>query len=147
MKENNFIQEALDEAKKALTKNEVPVGAVIVKNNKIISQAHNLVITLNDPTAHAENLAIKLAAKKLGTSRLDDCDIYITLEPCAMCSAIISLARIKRIYYCLNDKKFGAIESNPFIYTNNAYFKPEIYSNINPKESKNLLQQFFQDKR
>ena len=147
MKENQFIQAALEEAKKALQKNEVPVGAIITKNNEIISRAHNLVIAKNDPSAHAEMLAIKSATKILGTHRLDDCDIYITLEPCAMCSGAISLARIKRIFYCLNDEKFGALESNPAIYTNSAYFRPEIYSNINSNESKALLQKFFQDKR
>jgi tRNA(adenine34) deaminase len=147
VKENIFIKEALEEAKKALTKNEVPVGAVIVKNNKIISRAHNLVVALNDPTAHAEMLVIKDAAKKLGTPRLDDCDIYITLEPCAMCTAAISLAKIKRIFYCVNDEKFGAIESNPFFYNGSAYFRPESYSNINSEESQILLRQFFQNKR
>lgn len=147
MKENQFIKEALKEAQKAFKKNEVPVGAVITKNNQIISKAHNLVISKNDPTAHAEILAIKAASKKLGTPRLDDCDIYITLEPCAMCTAVISLSKIKRIFYCLNDEKFGAVESNPSIYNNSSYFKPEIYSNINPQNSKSLLQSFFQNKR
>ena len=147
MKENKYIIEALKEAKKALLKNEVPVGAVIVKNNKIISRAHNLVITKNDPTAHAEILVVKQACKKLQTPRLDDCDIYITLEPCAMCSATISLSKIRRIFYCLNDKKFGCVESNQTLYKDNSYYKPDIYSNINPSLSMDLLQKFFKNKR
>ena len=147
MNQNKYILEAINEAKKAFAKDEVPVGAVIVRNNEIISKAHNLVISKNDPTAHAETLAIKEAAKLLGTPRLDDCDIYITLEPCAMCTATISLAKIKRIFYCLDDKKFGCVESNQTLYKDNSYFKPEIYSGINSEESKKLLQKFFKDKR
>lgn len=147
MNQNKYISEAIKEAKKAASKNEVPVGAVIVKENKIISRAHNLVISKNDPTAHAEILAIKKASKKLKTSRLDDCDLYVTLEPCGMCSATISLAKIARVFYSLADKKFGCVESNQALYNINCYFKPEIYSNINPSKSRDLLQEFFKHKR
>jgi len=145
---NFFMIQALSLAKKALEASEVPVGCVIVNNNKIIAQSHNLTKANQDQTAHAEILAIKSACNFLQKSTLENCDIYITLEPCPMCLMAISYCRIKRIYYGANDEKFGAIESNPlYSFKNLAIFKSEIYSGINAEESKKLLRQFFKTKR
>lgn len=148
MKENIFMKAALEQAKLAFAKDEVPVGAVIVCDGKIIASAFNQNIALNDPTAHAEILALRQAAKTKDSARLDDCDLYVTLEPCAMCAAAISWSKIKRIYYAASDEKFGAIESQSSIFhSSSAYFKPEIYSGISEIEAKKLLQDFFKLKR
>lgn len=145
---SNFMLEALSQAKLAFETNEVPVGCIITNNNKIIAKSHNLTKANIDQTAHAEILAIKTACNSLKSPTLDNCDIYITLEPCPMCLMAISFTRIKRIYYGANDEKFGAIESNPlYNFKNLAIFKSEIYSGINAEESKLLLQQFFKNKR
>ncbi len=142
------MEEAINQAKLAFDNQEVPVGAVVVENGKIISATFNQNIKLHDPTAHAEILAIRNAAKFKNSPRLDNCDIYITLEPCAMCAAAISLARIRRVYYALSDEKFGAIENGVNFFSNkNCHHKPEIYSGISELESKNLLQNFFKNKR
>ena len=142
------MQEALEEAKIAFEKDEVPVGAIIVKNSQIIARAHNQNIAQTDPTAHAEILAIRAAAKALNSSRLDDCDLYVTLEPCPMCTTAIALSRINRLYFSCHDQKFGAIESNLQIFNSNlSLHKPEIYSGFFESESKQLLKDFFQSKR
>lgn len=142
------MAEALLEAKKAFDKNEVPVGAIIVENNQIIARAHNQNIELCDPSAHAEILALRLAAASKNSSRLENCDIYITLEPCFMCVSAISLAKIRRIYYAASDEKFGAIEHGKNIFNQNfAYHKPEIYSGFYETESRELLQNFFKNLR
>lgn len=144
----HFMQEALSQAKIAFEKNEVPVGCVIVENNQIISSAHNQNLSLSDPTAHAEIVAIRKACELKGKNKLVDCDIFITLEPCPMCLSAISFARIKRVYYGANDEKFGAVESNPiFSLKNLAFFRSEIYSGISSGESSALLQNFFKQKR
>ena len=109
--EEKFMKEALKEAKKAYDKDEIPVGVVIVKDNKIIARAHNLKETKQNPTAHAEILAIEKAARKLGEWRLLDCDMYVTLEPCTMCMGAIILSRIKNLYIGANDPKTGACGS------------------------------------
>lgn len=143
-----FMEEALCEAKKAFEKDEVPVGAIIVKNRKIISSAHNQNIELKDSTAHAEMIAIRKACEIEKSSRLDDCDLYVTLEPCVMCAAAISLSKIKRVYFAAFDEKFGAIENGIRFFSNSlTYHKPEIYSGICESESKKLLQNFFRSKR
>ncbi len=148
MKKNQFMQEALKMAKLAFKKDEVPVGAVIVENGKIIAKAHNKNLTLTDPTAHAEILSLRKAAKIKGSSNLSNCDIYVTLEPCAMCAAAISLAKIKRIYYGASEKKFGAIESGIKLFSaNSCYHRPEVYSAISETESKELMVNFFKNKR
>jgi len=140
--------QALDLAREAFNKNEVPVGCIIVKDNKAIVATHNTTFFDKNPLAHAEINAINLAFKLLQTSRLDSCDIYITLEPCPMCLTAISIAKIKRIFYGANDKKFGAVESNPlFSFKDLSLFIPEVYSGINAIESENLLIDFFKKKR
>jgi tRNA(adenine34) deaminase len=145
---NNFMKLALEQAKIALAKNEVPVGAVIVENNKVLSLAHNSTSLTFDPTAHCEILSIRKACFDKQSFRLDNCDIYVTLEPCLMCFWAIRLARIKRIYYALADEKFGAISNNSIEKSSNyAYPKIEIYDGICESESKELLQNFFQSKR
>lgn len=145
---NNFMKLALDQARIALEKNEVPVGAVIVENNVVLSATYNSTSLNFDATAHCEILAIQKACFDKQSFRLDNCDIYITLEPCMMCFWAIRLAKIKRIYYALADEKFGAISNNLIQKNSNlAYPKIEIYDGIGKTESKELLQHFFQLKR
>ena len=145
---NNFMEAALAQARLAFEKDEVPVGAVIVEDGKIISSAHNCNLTKKDPTAHAEILTLRKAAEIKGSSRLDNCDLYVTLEPCAMCAAAISLARIRRIYYAASDKKFGAVENGARIFASSScHHKPEVYSGISEEESKKLMQDFFRSRR
>ena len=144
----NFMQEALRQAKIAFQKDEVPVGAVIVENGKIISATFNQNRALNDPSAHAEILALRQACEIKKVHRLDNCDIYVTLEPCSMCASAIALAKIKRIYYSIPDKKFGAIENGLKVFHNsNCFHIPEIYSGFLEEESKKLLVDFFKPKR
>ena len=143
-----FMELAMNQAQIAFKKDEVPVGAVIVENGKIIASAYNCNLTKKDPTAHAEILTLRKAAKIKGTSRLDGCDLYVTLEPCAMCAAAIALARIRRVYYAASDLKFGAVENGARIFASSSCFhQPEIYSGILEEESKKLLQDFFKSKR
>lgn len=145
---NNFMEAALAQARLAFEKDEVPVGAIIVEDGKIISSAHNCNLTQKDPTAHAEILTLRKAAEIKGTSRLDNCDLYVTLEPCAMCAAAIALARIRRVYYAASDKKFGAVENGVrFFSSSSCHHQPEVYSGIAEEESKKLLQDFFRSKR
>jgi len=144
----SFIQIAIQEAQKAFQKNEVPIGAVIVKNNQVIAKAYNQVITKKDATAHAEILAIQKACKKLKTEKLIDCDIYVTLEPCSMCAAAISHAQIKRLYYGASNPKEGAIEHNSKLYQNKSCnYIPEVYSGFEEQKCSELLKDFFQSKR
>lgn len=145
--QGEFMLAAISQAKIAARQNEVPVGAVLVKDGKIIAQEFNKNIQLNDPTAHAEILAMRFASKILNSHRLDDCDLYVTLEPCVMCSAAISLAKIRRIYYGASDKKFGAIENGQMFSFSKCYHKPEIYSGFCEKECASLLKDFFAKKR
>ncbi|MES2961529.1 MAG: nucleoside deaminase [Pseudomonadota bacterium] len=145
---NNFMEEALKQARIAFEKDEVPVGAVIVENGKIVATSHNQNLILKDPTAHAEILVMREAAKIKDSARLDDCDLYVTLEPCAMCASAIALARIRRVYYAASDIKFGAVENGARIFSSTScHHKPEIYSGISEEESKNLMQSFFKNKR
>lgn len=148
MSKTNFLEEALKQAKIAFEKDEVPVGAVIVENGKIIAASHNQNLSLKDPTAHAEILALRQASLLKNSARLDGCDLYVTLEPCAMCASAISLARIRRVYYSTNDEKFGAVENGARIFNSSScHHHPEIYSGINEAESKKMLQNFFKNKR
>jgi len=145
---NKFMAEALKQAEIAGLKDEVPVGALVVFNQEIIGRAHNQNRANIDPTAHAEILALREAAIKIGSARLDDCDLYVTLEPCAMCAAAISLARIRNVFYACQDDKFGAVENGvKFFSSKSCYHKPEIYSGIGEDESRKMLQDFFKKKR
>lgn len=143
MKEK-FMKQALKEAKKAYEKDEVPVGAVIVKDAKIIARAHNLKETKNDTTCHAEILAIKKASKKLQAWRLEDCEMYVTLEPCSMCAGALIQSRIKKVYIGTKDYKTGACGSVLNLledYTFN--HKVEYETGILKEECEEILQDFF----
>ncbi len=139
---------ALAEARSAALRGEVPVGAVVTKAGEIVARAGNRTRELNDPTAHAEILAIRQACKELGSERLSDCDLHVTLEPCGMCAGAISFARIARLYYGAADEKGGAVENGVrFFSSPTCHHSPEIYSGINEMESSQLLKQFFAGKR
>lgn len=145
---NHFMQLALRQAQLAFENNEVPIGAVIVENKEVIASSFNKNITNFDPTAHCEIIAIREACLQKKSPRLDNCDIYVTVEPCSMCFTAISLARINRLFFGVNDQKFGAISNNLSLFKNTqAYHKVEIYDGICALESKELLQKFFQIKR
>jgi len=143
------MNEALKQANIAFKLDEVPVGAVLVdrKTNQIIAKSYNQNITLNDSTAHAEILVIREANLIKKSQRLDGCDLYITLEPCIMCAAAISFAKIDRIYYGASEPKFGVISSESKIFNKGSYFKPEFYGGISENESKKLLKEFFLKRR
>ena len=142
----DYMKLAIAEAIKAKNKNEVPVGAVVVNSDgQVIAKAHNLVETKNNPLCHAEKLVIEKALKITGKKFLVGCDIWVTLEPCIMCAGIIKQARISRLYYSAEDKKGGAIENGPMIFSNND--KIEIYSGFYAKKSENILKNFFQKLR
>ena len=137
---------AINEAIKAREKQEVPVGAVIVdKHGNVIAKAHNLVETRNDATSHAEKLVIEKALKVTSKKFLIGCDIWVTLEPCAMCASIIKQARISRLYYGAEDKKGGAIDNGPKIFSNNDNI--EIYSGFSADKSEIMLKKFFKTLR
>lgn len=139
-----FMKEALKEAQKAYNKEEVPVGAVIVKDNKIIARAHNLKETSLNAVSHAEILAIQKACKKLGSWRLTDCDMYVTLEPCAMCSGALINARIRKLYIGTNDPKTGACGSKLNLLEDVTFnHKIEIERNVLQKECETILKDFF----
>lgn len=139
---------ALTEAQAAGERGEVPIGAVIVKNGAIIARAGNRTRELNDVTAHAEVIAIRAAGEALGLERLNDCDLYVTLEPCAMCAAAISFARIRRLYYAASDPKGGGVEHGARFYTQpTCHHAPEIYAGFNEAEARTILQDFFRSKR
>jgi tRNA(adenine34) deaminase len=147
-KDKFFMQEALKEAKKAYKKNEVPVGAIVVYNNKILAKAHNLNITTNDPTAHAEILALRKASKILRNYRLLDCEMYTTLEPCPMCAGAMVYARIKRLVYATEDPKSGCCKSVLNIVNNNKLnHRIEVVSGVCKKEVEKLLKKFFKKLR
>ena len=140
-----YMDLAIKEAKKAFKKNEVPVGAIIVKNGKIISKSHNLKEKTQNVLKHAEIIAIERACKKLKTWHLDECEIYVTLEPCMMCCGAIEQSRIKKIYYATPSPLFGQIENNKKVFENNK--KIEIQNNFYGDESLELLKNFFKEKR
>ena len=146
---NFFMNKAIEQAKEALLIKEVPIGAILVNNKtkEIINFAHNLVNKSNSAIAHAEILLINQATKQLGKKYLDGTSIFITLEPCAMCSAAISQMRIERIYFGAYDKKNGSLESIMKIFNDNHYYTPQVYGGINENECSNLLKKFFIDKR
>lgn len=142
------MRAALDAAAAAADAGEVPVGAVVVRGGEVIAVAANAPRALNDPTAHAEMLAIRRAAGVLGRDRLDDCDLWVTLEPCAMCAGAIAHARIVRLYYGAADAKGGAVEHGPRLFTQpTCHHRPDIYSGIGEGEAAALLRGFFAARR
>ncbi len=145
----NHMQRALDEAAAAGTRNEVPVGAVVVgADGRILASAGNRTRELKDPTAHAELLAIRAACAALGAERLTDCDLYVTLEPCAMCAAAISFARIRRLYFGASDPKGGGVEHGARVFTHaTCHHAPEVYGGIGETEAARLLVAFFSERR
>ena len=143
-----FMQAALDEAQQAFIEEEIPIGAVIVKDNTILVRSHNINRQTNDPTAHAEIIAVQKASCLIKNERLTDCDLYITKEPCAMCAGAIVHARIKTIYIGTKDVRFGACGTALNVCGNNTLnHVPDIHFGILEDESKELLQRFFQQKR
>ena len=142
------MRAALAAARAAALAGEVPVGAVIVQDGQIIATAANAPRALHDPTAHAEILAIRAAAAALGRDRLDGCDLWVTLEPCAMCAGAISHARIDRLYYAADDAKGGAIAHGPRFFTQpTCHHRPEVYAGIGEGEAAALLKDFFAARR
>lgn len=142
------MRQALEEARATAQRGEVPVGAVIVRNGEILAIAGNAPRALNDPTAHAEILAIRTACAALGDERLTGCDLYVTLEPCAMCAAAISFARIRRVYFGAADPKGGAVENGPRFFTQpTCHHVPEVYGGLSENEAAALLKDFFNDRR
>jgi tRNA(adenine34) deaminase len=148
MAEQPFMQIALAEAKTAAAAGEVPVGAVLVRAGEIVARARNRTLADHDPTAHAEMLAIRAAARALGSERLTDCDLYVTLEPCAMCAAAIAFARIRRLYYGAADPKGGAVENGVrFFASPTCHHRPEVYAGIGESDASALLRKFFRARR
>jgi len=136
------------EARAAESRGEVPIGCVIVRDGRIVARAGNRTLTDRDPTAHAELLAIREAASKLSSERLIDCDLYVTLEPCAMCTAAVSIARIRRLYYGAADPKGGAVENGVrFFASASCHHRPDVYGGIGEAEAAALLRGFFQVRR
>lgn len=146
--EQLFMQQALSQAELALGYDEVPVGALVVHRGEVISADFNHVITNTDPSAHAEILVIREAAKTLNTVYLNKCDLFVTLEPCAMCAQAISFARIRRLYFAAYDLKGGGVENGARIFnTTSCHHVPEVYGGIKEKEAAILLKSFFLLKR
>ncbi|MEZ5841287.1 MAG: nucleoside deaminase [Hyphomicrobiales bacterium] len=143
-----FMDVALEEALKAEQRGEVPIGAVIVRDGEILARAGNRTLELKDPTAHAEMLAIRAAAAGLSSERLVDCDLYVTLEPCPMCAAAISFARIRRLYYGAADPKGGAVDHGVHYFGNpTCHHAPEVYGGIGEQAAAELLRGFFRSRR
>ena len=144
----SFMELALEEARKAQDLGEVPIGCVIVRDGVVIAAAGNRTLTDCDPTAHAEVLAIRAAARKLGSERLVDCELHVTLEPCAMCAGAMSFARIRRVYYGAPDPKGGAIDNGVrFFASPTCHHRPEVYGGISEAASAALLRGFFEARR
>lgn len=146
----NFMDEAFIEAEFAFERGEVPVGAVIVdpKTKKIIARAGNQVMEMKDPTGHAEIKAIREACSVLRSERLTGLDLYVTLEPCAMCATAISFARIRRLYFGAEDTKMGGVFNGPKIFSNpSCHHAPEVYDGFGADRAKKLMQDFFKAKR
>ena len=144
----SFMDMALEEARAAGERGEVPVGCVVVRGGAVIACAGNLTLTDCDPTAHAEIVAIRRAAAVLGSERLEDCDLYVTLEPCAMCAGAIAFARIRRLYYGAADPKGGAVDNGVKFFASPAcHHRPEAYGGLAEGEASALLKDFFKERR
>ena len=145
---SSFMDLALAQARAAAAAGEVPVGCVIVRDGEVVARTGNRTLTDRDPTAHAEMLAIRQAAAAIGSERLVDCDLYVTLEPCTMCAGALAFARIRRLYYGAADPKGGAVESGVrFFSAPTCHHRPEIYSGIGEQDAAALLRDFFAERR
>ena len=148
MTARTFMDLALKEAKNAGSAGEVPIGCVIVRDGAVLAAAGNRTLIDRDPTAHAEILAIRDAARAAGSERLVDCDLYVTLEPCTMCAAAISFARIRRVYYGAGDPKGGAVDNGVrFFASPTCHHAPEVYPSVGESEAAILLRDFFKARR
>ena len=148
MKPSPFMEAAFAEAEAAARRGEVPIGAVVVAGGEILARAGNRTRELNDPTAHAEVLAIREACRLTGSERLPDADLYVTLEPCPMCAAAISFARIRRLYFGAVDEKGGAVVSGARLYAQpTCHHVPETYAGLSEQRAAALLKSFFRDRR
>jgi tRNA(adenine34) deaminase len=146
--DGGFMARAIEEARAAAARGEVPIGCVVVRDGAILAAEGNRTLELSDPTAHAEMLAVRAAAARLASQRLAGCDLYVTLEPCPMCAAAISFARIRRLYYGAADEKGGAVESGVRLYASpTCHHVPEVYPGIGEGESADLLRKFFRERR
>jgi tRNA(adenine34) deaminase len=144
----SFMQLALEEARAAQARGEVPVGCVVVREGEVVARAGNRTRADRDPTGHAELMAIRQAAAALGTERLTECDLYVTLEPCAMCAGAISFARLRRLYFGASDPKGGAVENGVrFFDSATCHHRPEVYGGIGESECAALLTEFSQVRR
>jgi tRNA(adenine34) deaminase len=144
----NFMDLALAEARAAAAEGEVPIGCVVAHEGDVIARGHNRTLADHDPTAHAEMLAVRAAAAALGAERLTQCDIYVTLEPCAMCAGALSFARIRRLYYGAADPKGGAVDNGVrFFSSPSCHHRPEVYGGICETEAAALLRDFFAERR
>lgn len=142
------MRRALDEARAAAEHGEVPVGAVVTRAGEVIATGRNRMRLDNDPTAHAEMVALRSAAAALGTSRLDGCDLWVTLEPCAMCAGAMALARIGRLYFAALDPKGGAVLHGPRLFAQpTCHHAPEIYPGMAEAEAGEMLKAFFRERR
>lgn len=148
LKAPSFMDLALKIAENAGKAGEVPIGCVVVRNYEVIATAANRTLTDHDPTGHAEIMALREAAKKIGSERLVDCDLYVTLEPCTMCAGAISFARVRRLYYGAADPKGGAVESGVrFFASPTCHHAPDVYSGVGESEAARLLKEFFRERR
>src|SRR5271155_4854326 len=144
----SFMDMALTEARAAGERGEVPVGCVIGRDGAIVARAGNGTLADHDPTAHAEIVAIRRAATGLNSERLDACDLYVTLEPCAMCAGALAFARIRRLYYGAGDPKGGAVDNGvKFFASPTCHHRPEIYGGLAEAEAGQLLKEFFKERR
>jgi tRNA(adenine34) deaminase len=144
----SFMDMALAQARTAGARGEVPIGCVVVRDGAVIARAGNRTLADHDPTAHAEIVAVRAAAAALGSERLVDCDLYVTLEPCAMCAGAISFARIRRLYYGAPDPKGGAVDNGVKFFASPAcHHRPEIYGGMAEAEAAALLKGFVQERR
>jgi tRNA(adenine34) deaminase len=144
----SFMSLALDQARAAGARGEVPVGCVIVRNGAVVTRAGNRILADRDPTAHAEIIAIRAAAASLGSERLEGCDLYVTLEPCAMCAGAVAFARIRRLYYGAADLKGGAVDNGvKFFASPSCHHRPEVYGGLAEAEAGALLKEFFKERR
>ncbi len=144
----SFMDIALQEARAAGERGEVPVGCVIVRDSGVLARAGNRTLADRDPTAHAELIAIRQGAAKLGSERLDGCDLYVTLEPCVMCAGAVAFARIRRLYYGAADPKGGAVDNGVRFFTSpTCHHRPEVYGGMAAAEASALLKDFFRERR